>query len=67
MPIYTPEKYLLDIGYGLKIGLKAQSVWQVWAKNGCADLNQTSDFLSRSSVAGEAISGGKSASRRLCR
>jgi hypothetical protein len=46
MATSTPyEKRLLDIGYGLKVGLKGQSVWQVWAKNGCADLNQTSDFL----------------------
>ncbi|TXH61921.1 hypothetical protein [Piscinibacter sp.] len=45
MAVSAPfEKYLLDIGYGLKVGLKGQSVWQVWAKNGCFDLNETSDF-----------------------
>lgn len=45
MTTATPyDKLLLDIGYGLKIGLKRQTVWQVWAKNGGVDLHETLDF-----------------------
>lgn len=39
------EKSLLDIGYGLRIGLKGLSIWQVWAKSGCFDLTDTADFF----------------------
>jgi len=39
------DRYLLDIGYGLKIGLSDQSGWQVWAKSGVFDLNETGDFF----------------------
>lgn len=35
---------LLDIGYGLQIGLRSPEVWQVCSKNGCFDLIETADF-----------------------
>ena len=42
--IILNEIDLLDIGYGLKIGLDKSGVWQVWAKNGRFDLKQATDF-----------------------
>jgi hypothetical protein len=38
------EMFLLDIGHGLKIGLKGRSIWQVWAKHDCFDMAETNDF-----------------------
>ena len=35
---------LLDIGNGLQIGRTQSGVWQVCAKNGCFDLQETADF-----------------------
>jgi hypothetical protein len=43
--VTSAEKYLLDIGYGLRIGLKGGSTWQVWAKNGVFDLRETNEFF----------------------
>jgi hypothetical protein len=41
----TPnESGLLDIGYGLKIGVAASAAWQVWGKSGCFKLTEISDF-----------------------
>lgn len=38
------ERRLLDIGHDLKIGINGSGTWQVWAKNGCYELNAPSDF-----------------------
>lgn len=35
---------LLDIGYGLRIGLQGPATWQIWGKNGCFNLVETADF-----------------------
>jgi hypothetical protein len=39
------EKWLLDIGHGLKVGFREPEGWRVWAKNGCFELIETMDYF----------------------
>lgn len=43
-PSASSERRSLNIGHGLTVELKGDSVWQVRAKSGCFDLVETQDF-----------------------
>jgi hypothetical protein len=42
--ISSDETDLLNIGYGLQIGLAQPGTWKVCGKNGCFDLREANDF-----------------------